>query len=262
MTFRDQFSLFWRSCLLQSCWNFERMQSLGLSFALNPWLKRCYPRSDERCEALLRHQEYFNTQPTMACLVLGMICALEEDIARAPRDQREAKILKLKALKAAVASALAGIGDALFWGALQPFCAALAAALGLFLWRLGAGAAAFPAMAAVYLAAYNAPALFLRWRGLRWGYEWREQIAVKLKGFRWQAWILRLRGMGLVLALGVYALIADASWPGAPAPQPWLGWLALVAYAAAGFSPWFSAYRLYGLTALAGALAAAAGWAP
>ena len=98
--------LFRRSLQLQSCWNFERMQSLGLAFCLEPWLARCWAGQDGAARAArLRHHEFFNTQPYMAALVVGMVCALEEEAAAAPAGERRDQLVRrLKTLKTAAAS--------------------------------------------------------------------------------------------------------------------------------------------------------------
>ena len=260
LTLSMQFRLARRLTLLQACWSYERMQGLGFAYGMEPWLERCYgERGPDLRQARLRHLEFFNTQPYMASLVLGMVCALEEEAAVLPPGERAGRLSRLKALKAATASALAGIGDALFWGALRSFCAALALAAGILALRCGVGGAVL-LMAAVYLAAYDAPALLLRWRGLRWGYESGDQIAVRLQAFPWQAWIRRLRGAGLALAAAAGLLMLSA--PGARAGQREAGVVMLAAYLAALFS-WpkvLSAYRLYAATCVAGTMAAAAGW--
>ena len=255
MTTQMRWRLFSRSLLLQSCWSFERMQSLGFAFCVEPWLERCYGAQPEsRREARLRHQEFFNTQPYMAPLVLGMVCALEEEVSSADPEERAAKVERLRALKSAAASALAGLGDALFWGALRPFCAALALAGALLLLRRGPAAAAFWA-AAAYLVAYNIPVLSLRWRFLRQGYEWKDEIGVRLKEFAGQRLIRLLRRGGLVLAIVSAGLMLRAVPPAVRLP----GLLALTA-AAASKCAGLSGYRLYAGAAAAGFCAALAGW--
>jgi len=249
-----QGSLFGRSLLLQSCWNFERMQSLGLGFCLEPWLARCWSgQGDGGREARLRHQEYFNTQPYMASLIVGMICAIEEEVAGSPAAARPGKIARLQSLKAAAASALAGLGDALFWGALRPFCAGLALtgalALGFGSWRAAAWAAA------AGLIAYNAVALPLRWRFLRRGYEWKDQIANRLKSWQGQRFIRDLRWTGLALIWAAVALLLRDTAPA----QRLAGVLALIA-ALALRGARVSAYRIYGGAVLAGLAASWAGW--
>ncbi|MDD5627688.1 MAG: PTS system mannose/fructose/sorbose family transporter subunit IID [Elusimicrobia bacterium] len=247
--------LFARSLLIQSGWNFERMQSLGLAFCLEPWLERCWAGQEAAGrEARLRHHEFFNTQPYMASLVVGMLCALEEEAAAAPVGaDRDALVARLKTLKSAAAAALAGVGDALFWGALRPLCAGVAAAGALALWDRPAWAALWAAGS--YLAVHNGLSLSLRWGFLGRGYEWRGQIAARLKEWPAQRLIRGLRAAGLVLVLAAAALLLVA----APAPHRVLGGLALAAAVllrAARVSP----YRLYAAAVLAGGAAAAAGW--
>jgi mannose PTS system EIID component len=78
-----------RLLLLQAAWSYERMQGLGLMLALEPWLKRCWGAAGAK-EALRRHDGFFNTQPFMAPLVVGMTCALEEEAAEAQGAARRA----------------------------------------------------------------------------------------------------------------------------------------------------------------------------
>ncbi|MCX5796885.1 MAG: PTS system mannose/fructose/sorbose family transporter subunit IID [Elusimicrobia bacterium] len=247
--------LFGRSLLIQWGWNFERMQSLGLAFCLEPWLARCWAGQDAAARAArLRHHEFFNTQPYMASLVVGMVCALEEEAAAAPAgERRDLLVQRLKTLKTAAASALAGVGDALFWGALRPLCAGLAAAVALALWDRPPWAAAWAVVA--YLLVHNALALTMRWGLLRLGYDWRDQIAARLKGWPVQRVIRILRAAGLVLVLAAAALLLRA----APPPQRLVGACALAAallLRAARVSP----YRLYAAAVLAGGAASWAGW--
>lgn len=258
MTRGMQGRLLARSLILQACWSFERMQGLGLVYCLSPWLARCHRRGADRREAQARHAGYFNTQPYMASLIIGMICALEEESASSAGAEREARLKRLAALKAAAAGALAGIGDALFWGALRPFAAALALNACLILGRLGCAEAALWS-AVLYLAAYNAAALALRWRGLRLGYDWRDRIAGRLKEFPWQGWIRGVRRVGAVLALA--ALVLGLAWAELPGERS-AGFLTFAAaWLLLGLGPASSA-RLYAAACLLGGLASAVGWGP
>lgn len=184
--------------LLQSCWNFERMQNIGFALCMEPWLRRLHPHGGARArEARRRHLGYFNTQPYMAGFVLGVTGRLEEELADASKERRE----RIAQLKRALETSLAGLGDALFWGTLQPLCAATALAVG---WTLHAAAGAAPAAAlsaglAVYLLSFNGPALWLRWQGIRLGYELGDVVVVKLRRMHWQRRIRHLRAGGLLL---------------------------------------------------------------
>jgi len=246
--------LFGRSLLLQSAWSFERMQSLGFAFCLEPWLERCWHgRAGELSAARLRHQEFFNTQPYLASLVVGMVCALEEEAAGAAAAELPAKVARLKALKTAAASALAGMGDAWFWGALRPFCAVLAAAGAWALWERPRWAAAWAILA--YLAAHNGPALLVRWGFLRRGYAWGDQIAARLKAWPGQRGVKAVRLAGLALAVACAVLLlndvpADRKLPGALALAAAMGLRALRV----------SAFKVYAAVLLGGLAAGLTGW--
>lgn len=250
--------MFLRLLLLQATWSFERMQGLGFAWALEPWIKKIYADPADRTAALERHAEYFNTQPYAASLTLGLVCALEEEASRLPAGKRAAAVERLRAVKRATGAALAGLGDAFFWSALRPAAASAALFTGLFLARGSWGRAGF-ATALTYLVAYNVPALWLRWSGIGLGYEWREQLPVKLKAFDLQAWVRSVRIAGTALALGCFALLitlsADTSLRlfGALAfGACWVGYLLLPGRV--------SAVRLYGAACAVGLVAAFAGW--
>lgn len=249
--------LFLRLLLLQSTWSFERMQGLGFAYALEPWLKNVYADPEDRRAALERHTDYFNTQPYAASLILGLVCALEEEAARLPASKRAPAYERLKAVKRATGAALAGLGDAFFWSALRPAAASAALFTGLFLARGNWGRAGF-ATALTYLVAYNVPALWVRWAGINLGYEWREQLPAKLKAFDLQAWVRRVRFAGTALALGSFLLLASLAEP------------SLRLFGALCFGACWAAYvllpgrvtavRLYSAALGVGLIAAFAGW--
>ena len=257
MSLKMKWSIFWRSLFLQACWNVERMQGLGFAFCLSPWLDRCHGAGTlARAKAQERHLVFFNTQPYAASLILGMVCAFEEEAASAPAEEREALLVRMNALKRGASSSLAGVADGLFWGALRPFCAALAV---LVMYVL-VGNEPFSSLyisVLLFLLAYNIPTLYARWVGLGVGYESKDRLAVRLKEVPWPALTRRLRAatgvLGLVLApLGVMGL----------SPQErFLPALAIFAFVGLRWTP----VRVSGVEAYAGVcamgiLAAAAGW--
>lgn len=252
---RERRRAFGRLLLLQSCWSYEGMQGLGLAYAMEPWLRRLYGGEGRR--ELLRYDCCFNTHPFLAPLEVGMLYGLEEEAARASAAQREQALKRLAALKTAASCALAGVGDAFFWGALRPASAALALLCGLAAWRLNVPGAVW-IMVLVYLAAYDVPALWVRWNGLRWGYQWRADIAHKVKSLRGQRWIRACRAAAAVLGLALLALTFFA------APTRWVRGLGLGATAvyllAARLFPGLTPARVYAAVCAAGIAAAAAGW--
>lgn len=159
-----------RTPLLQAAWNYERQQGLGWAWCIEPVLERLYPDPAERSRRLAEHTAYFNTQPTLASLALGAVANLEErralgdgvpaavpDAAAAVEDPDET----LARVKTALGSALAALGDRLFWFTLRPF----AAVIGV-LFALGGS---WPGALALWIT-YNSVHLALRYRGVSWGY--------------------------------------------------------------------------------------------
>jgi PTS system mannose-specific IID component len=146
-----------RTPLLQATWNYERQQGLGWAWCFAPVLERLYPDTATRRARLAEHTGYFNTQPTLASLALGAVARLEEERAQDPAGDGDG-ILRVKAL---LGSALAALGDRLFWFTLRPF----AACLGVLLALHGSWAGAL-----ALVLCYNAFHLTLRLRGVAWGY--------------------------------------------------------------------------------------------
>lgn len=245
--------IFLRSLFLQSCWNFERMQNLGLAYCLEPWLSKIYSgRPQELRGSIGRHQEFFNTQPYVASLIIGMIGSMEEQAAQLPEQEKAQRLERIKTVKAAAAAALAGLGDVFFWGRLSPFCAAAALAATLAVWP---APISIPLGMAVYLAVYNAFSLGVRWIGLGMGYRWGEKIALKIKELPIQAAMVYLRVSGGALAL-VACAVASTMIPGGNWRLMTAAAVVFLALKIAGVG----SYQLYGGSCLAGILASAAGW--
>jgi PTS system mannose-specific IID component len=120
----DLLSVFWRAFLIQASWSYDRMQTLGFAYALEPALRKLYPDRTEYEARLRVHLEYFNTQPYFASFILGAAARLEQD--RATGGNRDADVA---GLKAALMAPLGALGDSFFWGALRPFASVLSVAV-------------------------------------------------------------------------------------------------------------------------------------
>jgi len=159
----DLFRMAMRALLLQSTWNYERQQGVGWAFSLEPALERLIPDEHARCERLAEHTAYFNTQPTLASVALGVVAALEERReAGAPIDAAV-----MTRVKNALGSSLAATGDRLFWLTLRPLAACVGAML------------AFGGMlrgAIAFWLCYNVFHLSIRFLGVGWGYRGGPEI--------------------------------------------------------------------------------------
>ena len=203
---RDLWRVAWRSTLLQATWNYERQQGIGWAYAFQPVLERLYPDPSLRRERLAEHTAYFNTQPTLASLALGAVAGLEEQRAAGVGPDADG----IARVKGVLGSALAAIGDRLFWFTLRPFAAALG------VWFAAAGS---PYGALALWLCYNTVHLTLRLGGVGRGY--REGPAV-LGG------TLRARLEGLVRRIGILGasllgiVVAVLLVPhGTPRPMVW-----------------------------------------
>jgi PTS system mannose-specific IID component len=247
--------LFRRLLALQAFWSFERMQSLGLLFSLDPGLKRAHEDPSEYRKAALRHLGFFNTNPYMAGFVAAMVSRLEEDLARGPQAQRRELEERIEQMKRALGASLAGIGDAFFWGTLRPACAAAAALAGLLAWRAGGPAPAAATACAVYLTLFNVPALWTRWKGITVGYAAGERLAEQLAAMRWQRKTRWAARAGLAACLAACALtLAAPPWGGRGTAWE-AGTLALCAALRAGLP----APAVYAVLAVAAGAASAGG---
>ena len=151
----DLLKVFMRSFLLQASWSYDRMQSLGFAYAIQPVLRRLYPDQEEYRSRLNLHMEYFNTQPYLAAFILGATAKMELERA----SGRDADI---PGLKSALMAPLGALGDSFFWGALMPLAAVIAVAV------LMAGAWWAPLL---FLVLYNTWHVGLRAGVFVWGYQ-------------------------------------------------------------------------------------------
>ncbi|HZJ86287.1 MAG TPA: PTS system mannose/fructose/sorbose family transporter subunit IID [Erysipelotrichaceae bacterium] len=93
----------------QIAWNYERMQGLGYLTTMLPVLKDSYGDNPELMDKALRtHAQFFNTQPSMGDIIVGMNVALEEEAQGADVIDTSA------AIKTSLMGPFAGIGDTVF----------------------------------------------------------------------------------------------------------------------------------------------------
>ncbi len=174
----------WRSFFLQASWNFERLQSLGMLFAIAPAL-RIIHQGEALAAACRRHLDYFNTHPFMASPVLGTILYLEER----SDDPQRAEMMEFRRM---VMAPYAAMGDALFWGGLRPVAA------GVALFFAARGSLWAPV---VFLVLFNVPHLWLRISGLVRGYADGLKVVETIQRRRLPDLAIRLKE-GMVVLLG------------------------------------------------------------
>lgn len=206
-------SAFYRSFLLQSCWNYARYQNFGFLFALKPFLRSVYKNKDALRKAMLRNFTKVNTQPVMASFLIGAVARLEGDFAKDKCTE-----IRLATIKNTIACSSASIGDRLFWARLMP----ISMQLGIFIWLLfGFTSWLFnfhigstnpshlllmsgPLFSIIFYCSFALP---MRWKGLVYGFNGNEENLFGLACFSWEKKIRLLDITGLIFSI---ALVIEA----------------------------------------------------
>lgn len=179
------FQVAFRSFFLQASWNFRGMMSMGFLYAIRPALDQIHPLGPERQAAYLRHLEYFNTNPYLSPIVMGVTLFLEEKLSRGEITEEV-----IHDTKEGLMTACAGVGDGFFWDSWRPFVAAVSLVLAYGQYLL---------TPLIFLALYNIPHLFFRFRGIFWGYRLGTDVIRLLRRFQIQRARTSLRHGTLVL---------------------------------------------------------------
>lgn len=111
-------SMVWRSCQLQACFNYEKMQSNGWLWAILPGLQKIHTNKEDLSASMMHNLDFLNTHPFAVTFVMGMVLSME---------QQKLDIPTIRSVRISTAAPLGGIGDALFWYALLPIVAGMTA---------------------------------------------------------------------------------------------------------------------------------------
>jgi len=126
---------FWRWYFFgQAGWNYEKMQGLGYYYSVYPLIKQIYGKIDVAAEAAINELQFFNTNNSMAPIILGVDSAIQEKQGIAAKDT-------VAGLKTGMMGPFAGIGDTLFAvipntiiGSIASYMALKGNPVGLILW--------------------------------------------------------------------------------------------------------------------------------
>ena len=108
-----------------TCFSQEHMQTFGYMCAMLPIIEELYDSNEERTEKTLTYSTFFNTEPQVGSIVVGITAGMEE--ARANGEPVDDETIN--GIRAGLMGPLAGIGDSLVVGTLLPIL--LGIALGL-----------------------------------------------------------------------------------------------------------------------------------
>jgi len=114
----DVVDAFWRWTFFSHAnYNYERLEATGLVFAFKGVIKKLYgdnPEEYKKC--ILRHMQFFNTEPHIGGCIPGIVLAMEEKRANGAPITDEA----INGIKTGLMGPFAGIGDTLVAGHPDP----------------------------------------------------------------------------------------------------------------------------------------------
>ena len=166
------FKIALRSFLLQASWNYRGMMNMGFLYSIAPGLDYIYEDKNSRELAYMRHFEYFNTNPYLSSIVMGVTLSLEEKYNNGDKSINQEMIHNTKE---ALMTSLAAIGDGFFWDSWRPFVATFTIIF---------AAEKYSFVPFLFLILYNIPHLYFRFAGIYWGYEEGTNVIRKLKTFK------------------------------------------------------------------------------
>src|SRR5699024_678594 len=92
------------------------MQTFGYMSSMLPIIKKLYPDHDDQVEAIQAYTAFFNTNPMLGTVIVGITASMEEARANGAELQGET----INDMRAGLMGPIAGIGDSLIDGTLIP----------------------------------------------------------------------------------------------------------------------------------------------
>ena len=144
-----------------TCFSQEHMQTFGYLCSMLPLVEDLYTDEDEKAKAMDTYTAFFNTEPQLGTVIVGMTAGLEEARANGADDVDSETI---NSLRAGLMGPVAGIGDSLVVGTLIPILLGIA---------MGMSTGGSPIGAVFYIIVWNLIAYFgmkfLYFKGYRLG---------------------------------------------------------------------------------------------
>lgn len=113
-----------------SNYNYERLQASGILQSMSHIPEKLYPgNKEEQKKFMQRHMSFYNTEPHFGGIINGMVLAMEEERANGADIDDDA----INNIKTGLMGPMAGIGDTLWQGTLQPI--ALAVGISIIGWK-------------------------------------------------------------------------------------------------------------------------------
>lgn len=120
---KDVLKAFWKwTFFSHSNYNYERLQASGILQSMSHVPEKLYPDNpEEQKKFMKRHMAFYNTEPHFGGIINGMVLAMEEEKANGADIDDEA----INSVKTGLMGPMAGIGDTLWQGTLQPIALAI-----------------------------------------------------------------------------------------------------------------------------------------
>lgn len=106
-----------------TCFSHEHMQTFGYMWAMLPIVKELYSDKAEQVEKIRTYSPFFNTEPQIGSIVVGITAGLEEARANGAEGIDDEMI---NGIRAGLMGPLAGIGDSLIVGTYIPILLGIA----------------------------------------------------------------------------------------------------------------------------------------
>ncbi len=106
-----------------TCFSQEHMQTFGYLCAMLPLVEELYQNEDDKANAMNTYTAFFNTEPQLGTVIVGMTAGLEEARANGADDVDDETI---NSLRAGLMGPVAGIGDSLVVGTVIPILLGIA----------------------------------------------------------------------------------------------------------------------------------------
>lgn len=150
-----------------TCFSQEHMQTFGYLCSMLPLVEELYDNEDDKAKAMNTYTAFFNTEPQLGSVIVGITAGLEEARANGAEDVDEETI---NGLRAGLMGPIAGIGDSLVVGTVIPILLGIA---------MGMSTGGSPLGAIFYIIVWNMFAYF----GMKFMYYKGYQLGGKAVNF-------------------------------------------------------------------------------
>jgi len=135
-----------------TCFSHEHMQTFGYMWSMLPIIQELYPDKETQAQKLHTYYPFFNTEPQIGSIVVGITAGLEEARANGAEEIDDEMI---NGIRAGLMGPLAGIGDSLIVGTYIPVLLGIA---------LGFSEGGSPAGVLFYIVVWNLTSIwFQKW---------------------------------------------------------------------------------------------------